>query len=104
MAATPTRRSRAARAADQAGQDQPNLKAVPESQPKPETPKSETPKAKPTATIDLGARQVTYWFPAIVLADGTRVECKHSKYGHESEASAKKCARSLAAQHGAVAA
>jgi hypothetical protein len=32
----------------------------------------------PTAAGDLGARQVTYWFPKLTLSDGTVIECVHS--------------------------
>jgi hypothetical protein len=63
MAATTTApKSRAARGAAQAQQDR---------GPKP----SETPKPKPTATIDLGAKPVTAYFPAATLASGEVVQC-----------------------------
>ena len=88
------RQSRAARAAQlsavkpQAEGAKPEAKAAPEPEP------------KLTAKLDLGARKVEYWFPAIVMADGTRIACPHSRYGHESEKAAQRCGRALAAQHG----
>jgi hypothetical protein len=68
--------------------------------PKPPTKPAPKPEPKPTVKLDLGAKQIPYWFPAIVLADGTRIECAHTKYGHESEKAAQRCGRALAAQHG----
>jgi hypothetical protein len=97
---TPARKSRAARAAEQAGKDQAGLKAVPAGQAKSETLKSETPKARPTATVDLGERKVPYWFPTAKLSDGTTVSCPHARYGHEGEAAAKRCITALVGQHG----
>jgi hypothetical protein len=95
MATTPiARRSRAARGADQAKQDaQPGLKAVPSETPKPKP-------AKPAATVDLGAKPVTMYFPTATLASGEVVQCAHQRYGHESEASARKCIGALAVQRG----
>lgn len=80
------------------------LAPVPDTDPKPsETPKPQAktkPEPKPAATVDLGARPVTYWFPSAKLSDGTTVSCPHSRYGHESEASARRCIGQLAAQRG----
>lgn len=116
-AAATARKSRShtarAEAAAQKSQSQRPLRSVPDApetldsvlaeavasqkqQPKP-APK---PEPKPTAQVDLGARQVTYWFPKATLADGTVVECGHSKYGHESEAAAKRCISALVAGKG----
>lgn len=77
------------------------LAAAPQTQPDEAQPAG-APKAevKPAATLDLGAKPITYYYPAIVLADGTRIECSHRKYGHEAEAAAAKCGRALATQHG----
>jgi outer membrane biosynthesis protein TonB len=69
---------------------------APAPQPKPEP--------KPTATIDLGAKPVTYWFPVATLADGTKVACPHTKYGHESEKAATACIKSVIASKGQKAA
>lgn len=104
MPAQTRRSNRTARAAElNEQQQQPKLAAVPN----PETPKpapaKPKPAPKPLATVDLGARPVTYWFPkATVEVDGKTVElvCGHSRYGHESEAGAKRCIAQLVAQHG----
>lgn len=91
--ATTTRRSRASRAADKAeANHQPNLTAVPSETPKPQP-------EKPTASLDLGARKIEYFFPSVTI-NGETFSCSHSRYGHESEASAKRCASALASQHG----
>jgi hypothetical protein len=107
-AATARRPSRASRSAAAAAKDQ----VVPittggrsttgENEHPPQVAAAKPP-VKPAAQIDVGARQVTYWFPSIVMPDGTRMECAHKKYGHESESSARKCARSLATQNGCTA-
>jgi hypothetical protein len=86
-----TRRSRATRSAAQAAQPKPQAKPA-------ETPKPEP--AKPTATIDLGAKQVTFHWPTITLPDKTVVKCSHTSWGHQTEAAARKCARQMAAEHG----
>jgi hypothetical protein len=99
---TAARKSRASRGTAQAAKDaapKPDGTQVPSATP-PATPASEVPKPKPTATLDTGARPVTYWFPSITLASGEKVACAHTKYGHESEASAAKCGRSLASAQG----
>jgi hypothetical protein len=58
--------------------------------------KQSTSQPKPSEpVVDLGARQVTFWFPSITMPDGTVVRCEHQRYGHESEAAAKRCLRSL---------
>ena len=103
----PTARKRPSRASRSAAEQQP--------QPEPGQPKlavvpnpSETPKqattpalkVKPSASVDLGAKPVTYWFPSAKLSDGTTVTCPHARYGHESEASAKRCIAQLVAQNG----
>lgn len=72
----------------------PTLTAVPSETPKP------APQPKPTAQVDLGAKPVTYWFPSAKLSDGTTVTCPHARYGHESEASAKRCISALVASKG----
>lgn len=54
----------------------------------------------PTAAGDLGARQVTYWFPRLTLADGTVIECVHARYGHEGPKAAERCLKALAAVNG----
>jgi hypothetical protein len=65
---------------------------------------SETPKARPTAQTSLGATTIPVWKPSITLANGEAVHCKHTTYGHESEAAAKRCIASMLNQAGAVAA
>ncbi len=99
MATTSRSRSHASRAADAT---QSNLQLVPSSEP--EQRPQETPKAKaapkPTATADLGPRQVTYRFPVVTLADGTELHCKHVDWGHQTEAAAKRCASVMAYQAG----
>jgi hypothetical protein len=96
--ATATRRSsnRTARSAELNAK--PTLTPVPDPaetpQPKPQPP------AKPLATIDLGARPVTYYFPQITLGTGEVVSCSHSRYGHETEASARRCALQLVSTRG----
>jgi hypothetical protein len=57
------------------------------------------PAANAEPVADLGARPVTYWFPSIKLGSGEVIHCEHSRYGHESEAAAKRCVRSLLAQN-----
>lgn len=88
-------------------QPKPDLKAVPDAQPGKPLP-SETPKAKPkdakprkpAAAVDLGMRQVPMWFPSATLSGGETVTCPHQRYGHESEAAAKRCISALVAQRG----
>jgi hypothetical protein len=103
MSAQTTRRSRTARSAEL--NERPQLAPVPEPSETPAKPAPAKPKPepKPLATVDLGARQVTYWFPkATVEVDGKTVElvCGHSRYGHESEAGAKRCIAQLVGQAG----
>ncbi|HEV2372118.1 MAG TPA: hypothetical protein VGS19_08115 [Streptosporangiaceae bacterium] len=86
MAATTTaRRSRAARAAEQAKADQ-QVSAV----------LSETPKPKPTAEVTVETVQVPYFRPSVKLPDGKVVVCEH-KYLHENEKAASACGRRIAA-------
>jgi hypothetical protein len=105
MPAQTRRSNRTGRAAElNEQQQQPKLAAVPDPSetPKP-APSKPKPEPKPLATVDLGARPVTYWFPkATVEVDGKTVElvCPHARYGHESEASAKRCISQLVNQHG----
>lgn len=72
----------------------------PKAQPKPAATPKPKPEPKLSAQVDLGARQVTYWFPVATLADGSQVSCPHSKYGHESEKAAGSCIRALVASKG----
>jgi hypothetical protein len=80
------RRSQASRAADQAA-------AKPT-----ETPTTTPPAAAPTPSpkpehevkIDIGLTSMPVWKP-IAVVDGQTWSCPHQKYGHEGEASAKRC-------------
>ena len=78
----------------------PELTPVPSETPKQALTPALKPQPKPLASVDLGARQVTYYFPTATLSDSTIVKCVHQKYGHESEAAAKRCITALVAQKG----
>lgn len=92
-----------------AAKQQPEPEQAPEQpQEQPEQPKAERkteqkrkaePKQQPPkGSVDLGAKQITYYFPSVTWPDGSVRTCEHTKYGHETEKAARRCAASLQGQ------
>lgn len=86
-------------AASAAASTQNGAAADPEPQGKQADPKPVVPEL-PEATYDAGEYQLTYRKPVVTTADGTKLTCPHTTWGHGDERSAKACGRKLAAAAG----
>jgi hypothetical protein len=56
--------------------------------------KQSQPEPQAGPVIDIGERQVSYWFPSITT-NGETHACKHTRYGHETEAAARRCIKGV---------